>query len=220
MGRVSDARARLIEAAIDLIWRNSYGEVGVDAICERAGVRKGSFYHFFPSKDDLVAAALDANWQARKTILDGIFGADLPPRERWNRYFEHLYHRQTELRRKYGRVVGCLYASIGTECVQHSPVISEKTKAILNEYVRVLECAIRDTRGRGRSGAVRKDAKARAKMLFDYIEGVLGQARIHDDPEMVRELRRTGPQILEPFLPMRRPPDRPSRPKAAPAAQE
>jgi len=57
MGRVSDARQRLLDATIDLIWQNSYGAVTVDDICERAGVKKGSFYYFFPSKTDLVVAA-------------------------------------------------------------------------------------------------------------------------------------------------------------------
>ena len=43
-------KARLTEAAMDLIWHNSYGATSVDAICERAGAKKGSFYYFFKSK--------------------------------------------------------------------------------------------------------------------------------------------------------------------------
>ena len=35
MGRVSTARARLVQATIDLIWTDSYGSVSVDAICDR-----------------------------------------------------------------------------------------------------------------------------------------------------------------------------------------
>jgi TetR/AcrR family transcriptional repressor of nem operon len=50
MGRTSDAKERLIEAMIELIWTGSYGSTSVDQICERAGVKKGSFYHFFESK--------------------------------------------------------------------------------------------------------------------------------------------------------------------------
>jgi len=38
---------KLLQVAFDLLWDNSYGSVSVGDICERAGVNKGSFYHFF-----------------------------------------------------------------------------------------------------------------------------------------------------------------------------
>ena len=58
MGRVSDAKERLLEAAKGLIWEQSYGAVTVDAICRRAKVQKGSFYHFFDDKSELAVASL------------------------------------------------------------------------------------------------------------------------------------------------------------------
>ena len=51
-------KERLTDAAMDLIGENSYGATSVDAICERAGAKKGSFYYFFKSKSELAAAAL------------------------------------------------------------------------------------------------------------------------------------------------------------------
>ena len=44
MPRKSDAKERLMNAAMDLIWENSYGSTSVDAICEKAEAKKGSFY--------------------------------------------------------------------------------------------------------------------------------------------------------------------------------
>ena len=61
MGRKSDAKERLLDAALDLIWERSYGVVTIDAICEKAGVKKGSFYYFFESKSALAVAALEAD---------------------------------------------------------------------------------------------------------------------------------------------------------------
>jgi TetR/AcrR family transcriptional repressor of nem operon len=49
MGRVSDARERLLKAANELTWKQCYNAVTVDAICDAAGVKKGSFYHYFES---------------------------------------------------------------------------------------------------------------------------------------------------------------------------
>ncbi len=57
MPRISDAKPRLMDAARTLIWENSYGSTSVDAICLKAGVRKGSFYHFFESKSALATEA-------------------------------------------------------------------------------------------------------------------------------------------------------------------
>ena len=56
MGRTSDANERLMDAALDLIWEESYGAVTIDDICKRADVKKGSFYYFFDSKAALATA--------------------------------------------------------------------------------------------------------------------------------------------------------------------
>ena len=63
MPRVSDAKEKLTEAALGLIWTSGYGATSVDDICAKADVRKGSFYHFFKSKADLEVAALEFRWQ-------------------------------------------------------------------------------------------------------------------------------------------------------------
>ena len=65
MGRVSDAKERLMEAVRELIWTGSYGSTTIDQICDRAGVKKGSFYYFFDSKAELAAAALTEEWEHR-----------------------------------------------------------------------------------------------------------------------------------------------------------
>ena len=39
MGRTSDANIRLMDAALDLIWGESYGAVTIDDICNKAVVK-------------------------------------------------------------------------------------------------------------------------------------------------------------------------------------
>ena len=92
MPRTSDAKERLTDAAMDLIWQNSYGATSVDAICARAQVRKGSFYYFFKSKSELAAAALEADWQKRQVDMDRIFSPTVPPLERLQNYFDFVHH--------------------------------------------------------------------------------------------------------------------------------
>jgi TetR/AcrR family transcriptional regulator, transcriptional repressor for nem operon len=71
-----------MDAIIDLMWAQSYGSVTVDAICERAGVKKGSFYYFFKSKTELTLDALEHLWTQVRPELDEIFSASVPPIQR------------------------------------------------------------------------------------------------------------------------------------------
>ena len=186
MGRVSDARQRLIDAAIDLIGRHGYAGTTVDSICDKARVNKGSFYHFFQSKDDLVVAALDRHWEDRKADLDRLFSAAVPPLQRLQNYFQNIYERQTQLKASTGQYAGCIYSSIGSECIEQSPAISRKVQEILSTYARYYESALRDAQA---EGLVRiKDLPGKAKSLFAYMEGVLSQAKIQDDPTLLRDL--------------------------------
>src|SRR5271163_5363418 len=91
MGRVSDAKERLMGAVADLIWTESYGYTTIDHICEKAGVRKGSFYYFFDSKADVAVAAIDREWEKHRPELDAIFSPTIPPLERLRRYCEYSY---------------------------------------------------------------------------------------------------------------------------------
>jgi len=62
-GPGASTRQRLVDAATELMWKHGIGEVSVDVILERAGVLRGSFYHFFASKADLLLECLDNVWR-------------------------------------------------------------------------------------------------------------------------------------------------------------
>src|SRR5262245_48127233 len=115
MGRVSDAKQRLMDAVKELIWTCSYGTTTIDQICEKAGVKKGSFYYFFDSKVDLAEAAIEQDWQQRRPDLDAIFSPTVPPLERIERYCQYGYQMQSELKAKCGCVLGCPLFSLGAE---------------------------------------------------------------------------------------------------------
>src|ERR1700690_2354073 len=102
MGRVSDAKKRLMDAVLELIWSGSYGSTTIDHICEKAGVKKGSFYYFYDSKADLALEALIEEWERRRADLDSIFSPTVPPLERLSRYCEYGYQLQDQIRSQCG----------------------------------------------------------------------------------------------------------------------
>src|SRR3981081_4806362 len=115
MPRVSDMKERLTDAALDLMWDTSYGPPSFDAICERAGAKKGSFYYFFKSKSELTAASLEAEWNKNKANMDALFSPTVPPLERFDRYFDYVHDRLAELQEACGSILGCPLLSIGSE---------------------------------------------------------------------------------------------------------
>jgi AcrR family transcriptional regulator len=52
--------AALVQAAVEVFTRSGYAEVTVDEICAAADLAKGSFYRYFPSKEELFFAAAEA----------------------------------------------------------------------------------------------------------------------------------------------------------------
>ncbi len=194
MPRQSDMKERLTNAATDLIWENSYGATSVDAICERAGAKKGSFYYFFKSKSELAAAALEADWRMRKADMDSIFSPTIPPLERLERYFDFVYDRLAELQKKCGSVLGCPLFTLGSEVSTQDEVLRDKVHEILDRKVKYFESAIRDAHAQGL--IVAPDAKAKAKALFACFQGTLTQARIQNNVEVVREFKEVALDVL------------------------
>jgi TetR/AcrR family transcriptional repressor of nem operon len=187
MSRTSTAKERLTDAAMEMIWENSYGATSVDAICERADVRKGSFYYFFKSKAELAVAALEADWNKHQPELDGIFSPTVPPLERLRLYHESCYLRLSELQKKVGAVLGCPLSTVGSEiCCSQEFALRDKVQEILDRKLSYFESAIRDAHAQGLIDA--PDARAKAKALFALMQGTLTQARIDNNMALLREI--------------------------------
>ena len=195
MGRTSTAKERLLKAALDLMWERSYGVVTIDAICEKAGVKKGSFYYFFASKSDLAVAALEENWvTGGKPTWDEMFSSSLPPLERIWGFLQSIYESQAEVQREHGQVLGCPCFSLGSETSTQDEAIRVKAQEILQRQIRYFESAIRDAQAEGL--AVAGDPGSKAKSLFALFEGSMAQARIQNDLEVLRNLPQVGMDIL------------------------
>src|SRR5262249_26970351 len=139
MGRTSDAKERLLQVAFDLIYAHSYGAVSVDDICERAKVKKGSFYYFFPSKSDLAVAAYEEHWQQSRPNYDRTFSPLVPALDRIDNYCRMLYESQKVQQQKTGRVLGCPFASVGCELSTQDEKIRNKSQEMFDRFCKYIE---------------------------------------------------------------------------------
>ena len=187
MGRTSDADQRLKQAALDLMWEESYGSVTIDDICQRADVKKGSFYYFFDSKSDLAVAALERLWtEQMRPQLDAQFSPSVDPLQRLVNYLEAMFVKQAEAKAKSGRVLGCPICCVGSEMSTQDEKLSAKIREICTRKRRYFESAIRDAVA---AGVVEPcDPVEKVDGLIGLVEGVMGHGRIMNDPEVMRRL--------------------------------
>ena len=64
----ADTRNRIVMAAMELFWAKGFQSTSIADILSRTQVHSGSLYHFFPGKQQLLVAVLEAY---REVLRDG-----------------------------------------------------------------------------------------------------------------------------------------------------
>lgn len=188
MGRTSDAKERLINTAVVLIRARSYTSVSVDDICKNAGVRKGSFYHFFSSKRELALTAVDAWWESMQAdMLEPAFQRDVPPLERIQRLFDRAVAHHSSVQEKTGQFQGCTLGNLALEISSQDEVMREKIQATLLKFISYPEQALEEGIADG-SIPANLNAKETAQALVSYFYGTIMLAKAANDFQVMKTL--------------------------------
>jgi TetR/AcrR family transcriptional regulator, transcriptional repressor for nem operon len=184
----NETKTKLVKVAVQMIWESSYGSVSVDDICQRAEVKKGSFYYAFKSKSDLAVAAFEYFWDAKRAFLDQTFSVQVPPLQRLENYVNVVINDQLEKYKTFGKMLGCPFCSLGSELSTQDEPIRRKIEELTARSMRYLEPTLRELMECGQIAA--GDPKETAQEIFSYMAGVLMQAKIENNPKLVERLWR------------------------------
>jgi TetR/AcrR family transcriptional repressor of nem operon len=197
MSQRTDTRQHILESAAVLFHTHSYTSVGVAAVCERASVSKGSFFHFFPSKQELAIAVLEQfRERIGATLIARAFSPERPPLQRIDCFVNELYLLQKALLDEYGHMPGCPFGNMAMEMATQDQVLCSKADGILRSIANHLRTAIADAVQCGGLPAVNEEATADA--MLSYLEGVQLMAKSRNDPELIRRL---GPAVTSVRVP-------------------
>lgn len=175
-----------MDAAICLLWGESFGSVTVDDICRRADVRKGSFYYFFESKSDLAVKALDRMWRDYRPQLEEMFAPNIPPIERIRNYCQNTYATQADMLEDHGRVLGCVLCSLGSEIGNRDDAIRDKVRELLDDVRGFWLQTISD--GQQEGAIPPGDVAAKVRCVMAFYEGLVAQARLQNDLSRIVDL--------------------------------
>jgi len=169
------------------MWLRGYGSVTIDGICEHAKIQKGSFYHFFRSKADVAADALDAYWTTIQPEMERIFSEpDALPIQRIVNFFDSVYGRQLQRSKESGQVMGCPLVTLGAEVIKHESIVSAKAREFMDRYCLYFEQALEEAQAAGEIPSF--DASTKARELYAFLVGSLVQARIRNDLGILQRL--------------------------------
>lgn len=195
MGRVSDAKEKLIESAIKLIGHRSYSSVGVQDICSGAGVKKGSFYYFFTSKKDLTIQCLDTVWEYyRVNFVEPVMNMDGTLEQKLATLLEKSYEEHEKSINSNGCITGCPFGNLALEMSTQDEDIRAKIQEIFNEWIGCFEVLIEKAVENGEFPP-NTDIRATAQSIIAYMEGISLMSKAFNDPGILKSLGCTTNRI-------------------------
>jgi TetR/AcrR family transcriptional regulator, transcriptional repressor for nem operon len=182
-----NTRDRLVLTAMQLFWEKGYGSTSVADVLQAAKVNSGSLYHFFPGKQDLLLAVLEAYRNGiGEMLLEPAWKGVSDPIERifalLARYRQSVV--QTDC------VYGCPIGSLALEIHEPDPPVRQALADNFNAWVDAVERCLLNAEQRLPK---RLDRRELAEFVLTTMEGGVMQARTHRDVDYfdraVRQLR-------------------------------
>jgi AcrR family transcriptional regulator len=188
MSETPATRDRLLQAAMRLFWEKGYGSTSVADVLHAAQVNSGSLYHYFPGKQDLLLAVLEAYRQGIEPML-------LAPA--WEGVADPVERIFALLARYRAGIVqtdctyGCPIGSLALEIHEPDPPVRKALADNFHAWVDAIErCLV----AAGARLPRRLDRRELAEFVLTTMEGGVMQARTHRDVKhfdgAVNQLRR------------------------------
>ena len=175
-------KAALVDAGTQLILEQGYHHTGIQDALQAAGVPKGSFYYYFPSKEAFGMAVIAQFAAAYLTRLEQYLGdTTASPLTRLRRHHEELLARFE----RRGCRGGCLIGNLSQELADQSPRLRAQLDTVLTSWRARYAQLFREAQAVGELRAD-LDPEALADFYLSSFEGALLRAKVSKSPQPLR----------------------------------
>lgn len=155
-------RQQIVDSAADLIWRKGYNRTSVGDIIRHADICKGSFYHYFASKEELGLAVIDA-WVAHfSDHIRARLSADKSPEENLHGVLDAMLTAQEER-----GFMGCPLGRLALEMGDVSDVLQRRLQEGFDGIRGIFATYLRE------AGMEEREASEHAHYMLATLEGSL-----------------------------------------------
>ena len=175
-------REALVRAGLEVLTEKGYTATGLDEILKRVSVPKGSFYHYFESKDAFGLELIDtyAAYFARK--LDRyLTDESMPPLQRLRAFTIDAEAGMA----KYQYRRGCLVGNLGQEVSALPELFRERLEAVFADWQARVEKCLQAAKDKGEISPWAQCARL-AEVFWIGWEGAVLRARLDQGPEPLR----------------------------------
>ncbi len=136
-----DTRKHLIESGMQHFLKKGFNHTGIQEVLQAVQVPKGSFYHFFKSKQDFGMEVLDQYSQQSLVIARELLQKeDQSPLQRLRNFFSDCCRKSAET----GFSGGCLVGNLSQELADQSPAFALRLEESWNELQQLIAGTIRE----------------------------------------------------------------------------
>ena len=178
-----DTRSDIIRIGTELISRQGYNATGIEMVLKEAGVPKGSFYHYFKSKEEFGLAVMDVfadYYSQRMTAL--LQDAALSPLTRIRTLLQGSLERFS--RNQCSK--GCLIGNLGQEMADQNERFRARLDEIFDDWRKLFAGCLAEAQTAKELDS-RLDAEALASFILSGWEGAILRAKVMKSPQPLQD---------------------------------
>lgn len=155
----------IIAIAADLVHEYGYNNIGIKKILDEADIPKGSFYHYFKSKEDLALSVIEFHIENTKKLFDQVDRSI----DGLNDFFNIFFKRLEGMEYKKGCPIGNLILELAD--------LKESYREKLLEWLEFLEHEITEVLKESEL-QIKTNPKELASFIISSFEGAIMKAKV------------------------------------------
>lgn len=189
----NDNREKMLEAGIRLLKVHGYHGMSIKQLVDEIGVPKGSFYNYFPSKEDFVQQAIVAYGENSAEAISSSLNTDAKPSRQILETFQALGR---DLCTDNGPEP-CLVSALANEISQSSSKCRSSLESV-QKMAREHLTDLVDEAQRLEEITKAQPAAVIADILYDHWHGQLLEYQIHQNPALLEQKSQQLLALLKP----------------------
>lgn len=168
-------KEEIVRKAIIVFRKQGYNKTSMRDLAQACGLQKGSFYHYFSSKEALMLEVLTTllEYYRKKIFAIAYEEVERSPLARLQAFFDQQAPIFTQ------DLAGCLFGNITLETISVEAEFRRVLQAFFKDWVAAFQYLFEE------AGAPEKEAEEAAQQTVMQIEGALMMMRVYQDIKLL-----------------------------------